>query len=182
MNATDDKGQIRLVKRYGNRKLYDLLESRYVTLDEIERWVKAGEDVRILDNETGEDLTAVTFAPIIPKEDRGTSDLLRDAFETTKEVTSRGLEATKQIASSAGRAVTSAYHAARKTITQEEAWEETERSVSELTEVARVQHAMILDLIARIERLEAAERPPTKRDPAVLDLVGRLERLEAAAR
>src|SRR5437879_1910238 len=52
----------RLVKRYGNRKLYDTSESRYVTLDEIGRWVKAGEDVKILENDTGEDLTAVTFA------------------------------------------------------------------------------------------------------------------------
>src|SRR5205814_9131626 len=52
----------RLVMRYGNRKLYDTSESRYVTLDEIGRWVKAGEDVKILENDTGEDLTAVTFA------------------------------------------------------------------------------------------------------------------------
>ena len=39
----------RLVKRYSNRKLYDTSESRYVTLDEIARWVKArrgGEDPR----------------------------------------------------------------------------------------------------------------------------------------
>src|SRR5579883_632470 len=41
----------RLVKRYGNRKLYDTSESRYVTLDEIGRWVKAGEDVRILEDD-----------------------------------------------------------------------------------------------------------------------------------
>ena len=32
----------RLVKRYSNRKLYDTTESRYVTLDEIARWVRAG--------------------------------------------------------------------------------------------------------------------------------------------
>ena len=55
----------RLVKRYSNRKLYDTTESRYVTLDEIARWVRAGEDVKITENENGEDLTAVTFAQII---------------------------------------------------------------------------------------------------------------------
>src|SRR5579884_1104923 len=66
----------RLVKRYGNRKLYDTSESRYVTLDEIGRWVKAGEDVRILENDTGEDLTAVTFAQIILEEERRKSGLL----------------------------------------------------------------------------------------------------------
>ena len=60
----------RLVKRYSNRKLYDTSESRYVTLDEIARWVKAGEDVKIVENESGEDLTAVTFAQIILEEER----------------------------------------------------------------------------------------------------------------
>ncbi len=60
----------RLVKRYSNRKLYDTSESRYVTLDEIARWVKAGEEVKIVENESGEDLTAVTFAQIILEEER----------------------------------------------------------------------------------------------------------------
>jgi polyhydroxyalkanoate synthesis repressor PhaR len=60
----------RLVKRYSNRKLYDTSESRYVTLEEISRWVKAGEDVKIVENESGEDLTAVTFAQIILEEER----------------------------------------------------------------------------------------------------------------
>jgi hypothetical protein len=90
------------------------------------------------------------------------SEVLRDAVETTKEMASRGLETTKEMASRGGRAVTSLYQGARKTITQEEAWEETERSVSELTEVVRVQHAMILDLLSRVERLEAAARSPSK--------------------
>src|SRR5262249_6522198 len=65
----------RLVKRYSNRKLYDTSESRYVTLDEIARWVKGGEEVKILENESGEDLTAVTFAQIILEEERKKSGL-----------------------------------------------------------------------------------------------------------
>ena len=36
-----------------------------ITLDEIARWVKTGDEIQILDNENGEDLTAVTFAQII---------------------------------------------------------------------------------------------------------------------
>src|ERR1700675_2203446 len=60
----------RLVKRYRNRKLYDTRESRSGTLDEIARWGKAGEEVKIVENESGEDLTAVTFAQIILEEER----------------------------------------------------------------------------------------------------------------
>jgi polyhydroxyalkanoate synthesis repressor PhaR len=60
----------RLIKRYGNRKLYDTQESRYVTLEAIAAFVKAGEEVRVVDNDSGEDLTAVTFAQIILEEER----------------------------------------------------------------------------------------------------------------
>lgn len=60
----------RTIKRYGNRKLYDTQESRYVTLEDISGFVKTGEDVRVVDNDSGEDLTAVTFAQIILEEER----------------------------------------------------------------------------------------------------------------
>lgn len=53
------------IKRYANRKLYDTERSRYVTLEEIGEMVKAGEDLVILDNRTGEDLTNVTLTQII---------------------------------------------------------------------------------------------------------------------
>jgi polyhydroxyalkanoate synthesis repressor PhaR len=66
----------RIVKRYGNRKLYDTSESRYVTLEEIARYVRAGEDVTVIENETGEDLTALAFAQIILEEERRKSGLL----------------------------------------------------------------------------------------------------------
>ena len=60
----------RIIKRYGNRKLYDSRESRYVTLDEIAGFVRNGEEVTVLENETGVDLTAVAFAQIILEEER----------------------------------------------------------------------------------------------------------------
>ena len=60
----------RVIKRYGNRKLYDTQESRYVTLEDIATFVKGGEDLRVVDNDSGEDLTAVTFAQIILEEER----------------------------------------------------------------------------------------------------------------
>jgi polyhydroxyalkanoate synthesis repressor PhaR len=60
--------QVRLIKRYGNRKLYDVRSSRYVTLEGVRSLVQAGEDVRVIDNDSGEDLTGVTFAQIIYEE------------------------------------------------------------------------------------------------------------------
>jgi polyhydroxyalkanoate synthesis repressor PhaR len=60
----------RIVKRYANRKLYDTQESRYVTLDQIAEMIRRGEDVKVIDNNSKEDLTSVTFAQIIFEEEK----------------------------------------------------------------------------------------------------------------
>jgi polyhydroxyalkanoate synthesis repressor PhaR len=60
----------KVIKRYTNRKLYDTVESRYVTLDEIAAMIKDGTEVQIVDNKTKEDLTSVTLAQIIFEEEK----------------------------------------------------------------------------------------------------------------
>ena len=60
----------KVIKRYTNRKLYDTVESRYVTLDEISEMVKEGVEVQIVDNKSKEDLTSVTLAQIIFEEEK----------------------------------------------------------------------------------------------------------------
>jgi len=60
----------KIIKRYTNRKLYDTVESRYVTLDEIAEMIKQGSEVKIVDNKTKEDLTSVTLAQIIFEEEK----------------------------------------------------------------------------------------------------------------
>lgn len=64
-----------LVKKYGNRRLYDTARSRYITLEELAGIVKAGDEVRVVDAKTGEDLTTSTLAQIII-EGRGAARLL----------------------------------------------------------------------------------------------------------
>lgn len=65
----------RIIKRYSNRKLYDTDESRYVTLLEISEMIKEGIEVRIIDNNSKEDLTTVTLAQIIYEEEKKTSKM-----------------------------------------------------------------------------------------------------------
>ena len=65
----------KVIKRYANRKLYDTVESRYVTLEEIAEMVKAGAEVRIVDNRSKEDLTSVTLAQIIFEEEKKSSKM-----------------------------------------------------------------------------------------------------------
>jgi polyhydroxyalkanoate synthesis repressor PhaR len=67
---------IRLIKRYESRKLYDTEESRYVSLEEIASWIRDGQEVRVVDNATGGDVTSQTLTQIILDEGRrGTSSL-----------------------------------------------------------------------------------------------------------
>jgi polyhydroxyalkanoate synthesis repressor PhaR len=60
----------RVIKRYANRKLYDTLESRYVTLEQISEMIRRGEEVKVIDNNSKEDLTSVTLAQIIFEEEK----------------------------------------------------------------------------------------------------------------
>lgn len=52
------------IKKYANRKLYHLDRKRYITLDGIAELIQAGEQVQVLDNETGEDISASILAQV----------------------------------------------------------------------------------------------------------------------
>jgi polyhydroxyalkanoate synthesis repressor PhaR len=62
---TGPERQVRVIKRYANRKLYDATESRYVTLQDVEALVQSGVGVRVVDNRSGEDVTQTTLAQIL---------------------------------------------------------------------------------------------------------------------
>lgn len=54
-----------VLKKYGNRRLYDTNASRYVTLHEVEEMVQRGTDVQVVDAKTNEDLTKEVLVQII---------------------------------------------------------------------------------------------------------------------
>ena len=88
---------IRLIKRYESRKLYDTEESRYVSLDEISAWIRQGQEVRVVDNATNNDVTSQTLTQIILEEGRkGTSflpsELLHDLVRLGERAVSTGME------------------------------------------------------------------------------------------
>ncbi|HSN99441.1 MAG TPA: polyhydroxyalkanoate synthesis regulator DNA-binding domain-containing protein [Candidatus Nanopelagicales bacterium] len=64
-----------VVKKYGNRRLYDTEASRYVTLEELAARIRGGVDVQVIDAKTGADLTQSTLAQVI-LESRGAARLL----------------------------------------------------------------------------------------------------------
>ncbi len=68
--SSGSNNEAKVIKRYSNRKLYDTVESRYVTLDEIAGMIKRGLEVKVIDNRSKEDLTSVTLAQIIFEEEK----------------------------------------------------------------------------------------------------------------
>jgi len=59
-----------LIKKYGNRRLYNTAASRYVNLDEVADLIRKGREIRVVDAETGEDYTRVTLTQIITEDAR----------------------------------------------------------------------------------------------------------------
>jgi len=90
---------IRLIKRYGggSRKLYDTEESRYVSLEEIAGWIRQGQQLKVVDSKTSDDVTAQTLAQVIYEEERRgvsilPSDLLHEVIRRGERTLQRGVE------------------------------------------------------------------------------------------
>ncbi len=159
---------IRLIKRYESRKLYDTEESRYVSLDEIAGWVRQGQEVRVLDNASGGDVTSQTLTQIILDEGRrGTSfipsDLLHELVRIGERAVTTGME---QVSQGVDKLV--------------------QVSIDRLAPVRRVREEMT-GLRARLEQLEVSlaqletdggavpstsSAPPTKTEPVVVPVTG----------
>jgi polyhydroxyalkanoate synthesis repressor PhaR len=64
-------GELRTVKKSRNRRLYDLAESRYVTVADLCARVVDGGELRVIDAVTEEDITcSVLFRMIVAQEER----------------------------------------------------------------------------------------------------------------
>ncbi len=85
------KPSVILIKKYGNRRLYDTAASRYVNLEDLAAHVRAGREVRVVDAQSGQDLTRVVLTQIITEDakDKPTGlplELLRQLIIASDEV------------------------------------------------------------------------------------------------
>lgn len=65
-----------VIKRYPNRKLYDTQARQYITLDGIAELIRQGEEVRVVDYGSGEDLTTLTLTQIVFEKEKKQSGFL----------------------------------------------------------------------------------------------------------
>jgi len=80
--------ETKVIKRYQNRKLYDTHESSYVTLEEIAKMIKAGEDLRVIDNKTKNDITAATLTQLLYESEKKAKN--QPSVELLKEIIRNG--------------------------------------------------------------------------------------------
>ena len=62
-----------LIKRYANRKLYNTESSRYITLKGISELVREGKDIKVIDNESGDEITPIILSQILVDDQKQTS-------------------------------------------------------------------------------------------------------------
>jgi len=86
------------IKRYTNRKLYDIDARRYVTLEEIGQLVHSGEEVKVVDYATGADLTTTTLVQVLFDEQKRSGNFPPLALLTR--LVNRGMQALASAASS----------------------------------------------------------------------------------
>ena len=56
------------IKKYTNRKMYDTHDKRYVTMAQLSELIKQGEEVMVIDNRTGEDITTAIISQLIGRD------------------------------------------------------------------------------------------------------------------
>ena len=75
--------EVRIIKKYPNRRLYDTEISRYITLEEVRQLVLAGTTFQVLDKNTSADITRSVLLQVIAEQEEGggnpifQTDLLR---------------------------------------------------------------------------------------------------------
>jgi len=61
---------MRIIKKYSNRRMYDTKTSKPITIQDIGNLVVEGEDVQVIDYETGEDITTIVLIQVILEQQR----------------------------------------------------------------------------------------------------------------
>jgi polyhydroxyalkanoate synthesis repressor PhaR len=70
----------RIIKKYPNRRLYDTVESRYITLADIRRLVVERIDFTVIDKKTQADITRSILLQVISEQEHGTQPLMSREF------------------------------------------------------------------------------------------------------
>ncbi|MEM1131694.1 MAG: polyhydroxyalkanoate synthesis repressor PhaR [Pseudomonadota bacterium] len=74
-----DDGVI-IIKKYANRRLYNTHSSSYITLDYIATLIRNGDEFKVIDAKSGDDITRSILTQIIMDEESGEEQILPTSF------------------------------------------------------------------------------------------------------
>jgi polyhydroxyalkanoate synthesis repressor PhaR len=69
-----------VIKRYGNRRLYNLETASYVNYQDLVKLIRDGHEIQVIDSRTKEDVTKSVLLQIILEEEKSTTNLLPIPF------------------------------------------------------------------------------------------------------
>ncbi len=75
----ESSGQV-IIKKYSNRRLYDSTNKRYVTLEDISELIRNGSEVRVIDSQSGSDISKVILIQVILESEKNKEDILPVSF------------------------------------------------------------------------------------------------------
>lgn len=77
--AKEGPGQV-IIKKYSNRRLYDSTNKKYVTLDDIGALIREGNEVKVIDSQTGADISKVILIQVVLESEKNKEDILPVSF------------------------------------------------------------------------------------------------------
>jgi polyhydroxyalkanoate synthesis repressor PhaR len=114
-----------LIRKYSDRRLYDIGASRYVKLDDIARMVRDGSNVRVVDGRTGKDLTQIILTQVIVEDAKERqialplellTQIVRASDKATHDFLSWYLNSTLDLYQKAQNTVNSGFSEAKKAV------------------------------------------------------------------
>jgi polyhydroxyalkanoate synthesis repressor PhaR len=79
-SMSEPKTESRVIKKYPNRRLYDTVESRYITLADIRRLVMDKVDFLVVDKKSQEDITRSILLQVIAEQEHAGEPLMSQDF------------------------------------------------------------------------------------------------------
>jgi len=76
----DQNGDPVIIKRYGNRRLYNTETSGYVNYQDLIQIIRSGQDIKVIDSKTGDDVTKSILIQVILEEEKSRNSILPAEF------------------------------------------------------------------------------------------------------
>ena len=70
------------IKRYQNRKLYNTITKRYITLEDVGKLIRGGSDIVVTDSVSGEDITTHILTQVIMGQEKRGQGILSQGLLT----------------------------------------------------------------------------------------------------